>query len=82
MKLRRFGERRGALVVLSTLPTRNFREGTFEGAVELSAERATELREKTRTHCASCTIGCGHIYPTEHPQVDDAICDFLAGLSA
>ena len=53
-----------AFNALSTLPTRNFREGSFEGAVALSAEQVSVLRERTRTHCASCTIGCGHIYPT------------------
>jgi len=52
-----------AFNALSTLPTRNFREATFEGAQELSAEQVSSLRERTRTHCASCTIGCGHIYP-------------------
>ena len=52
-----------AFNALSTLPTRNFQEASFEGAAELSAEQVSQLRDRTRTHCASCTIGCGHIYP-------------------
>jgi aldehyde:ferredoxin oxidoreductase len=51
-----------AFNALSTLPTRNFREASFEGATELSAEQLGELRERTRASCASCTIGCEHIY--------------------
>ena len=53
-----------AFNALSTLPTRNFREASFEGAESLSAEQLSTLRERTRASCASCTIGCEHIYPT------------------
>lgn len=49
---------------LAALPTRNFRRGTFEQAVELSAEQMAPLREKARRSCAACTIGCEHIYGT------------------
>jgi len=53
-----------AFNALSTLPTRNFKDASFEGAEALSAEQLSTLRERTRASCASCTIGCEHIYPT------------------
>ena len=53
-----------AFNALSTLPTRNFQDASFEGAEALSAEQLSTLRERTRASCASCTIGCEHIYAT------------------
>jgi aldehyde:ferredoxin oxidoreductase len=47
---------------ISTLPTRNFREASFEEAPRLAAEDLREMREVARDYCASCTIGCEHIY--------------------
>jgi aldehyde:ferredoxin oxidoreductase len=47
---------------ISTLPTRNFQEATFEGAEELAAENLAEARTVARDSCASCSIGCEHIY--------------------
>ena len=47
---------------ISTLPTRNFREATFEEAPRLAAEDLRDMREVARDYCASCTIGCEHIY--------------------
>jgi aldehyde:ferredoxin oxidoreductase len=47
---------------ISTLPTRNFREATFEGAEHLAAEDLAAARAVARHSCASCTIGCEHIY--------------------
>ena len=47
---------------ISTLPTRNFQEATFEGAQELAAENLAEARTVARDSCASCSIGCEHIY--------------------
>jgi aldehyde:ferredoxin oxidoreductase len=44
------------------LPTRNFQSGTFEEAVNLSAEQLSATRAKTRESCVACTIGCEHIY--------------------
>ena len=35
---------------------------TFEGAGRLAAEELAELRSVARDNCASCTIGCEHIY--------------------
>jgi aldehyde:ferredoxin oxidoreductase len=51
-----------AFNALSTLPTRNFQAATFEGAPALSAEELAGLRGTTKNSCASCTIGCEHIY--------------------
>jgi aldehyde:ferredoxin oxidoreductase len=53
-----------AFNALSTLPTRNFSAATFEGAPLLAAEELAELRGVARGGCASCTIGCEHIYAT------------------
>ena len=47
---------------ISTLPTRNFQEASFEDAPRLAAEELHELRGVARNNCASCTIGCEHIY--------------------
>ena len=51
-----------AFNAVSTLPTRNFTAATFEGAPRLAAEELQEMREVARNSCASCTIGCEHIY--------------------
>lgn len=51
---------------LHSLPTRNFQQSTFEDAELLAPETLTKTREKTRTSCRACTIGCEHLY-----QLDD-----------
>jgi len=51
-----------AFNAISTLPTRNFQAATFAGAPRLAAEDLARLRSVTRNSCASCTIGCEHIY--------------------
>jgi len=58
-----------AFNAISTLPTRNFQSATFEGAERLAAEPAgaesagvAGMRRVARSSCASCTIGCEHIY--------------------
>ncbi|MCA8959587.1 MAG: aldehyde ferredoxin oxidoreductase C-terminal domain-containing protein, partial [Planctomycetes bacterium] len=48
---------------LAALPTRNFRESTFEDVEALAPETLEKTRERTRKSCASCTIGCEHLYP-------------------
>jgi aldehyde:ferredoxin oxidoreductase len=53
-----------AFNAISTLPTRNFQAATFAGAPQLAAEELAQLRTVTRNSCASCTIGCEHIYQT------------------
>ena len=51
-----------AFNAVSTLPTRNFTAATFDGAHRLAAEELHELRGVARNSCASCSIGCEHIY--------------------
>jgi aldehyde:ferredoxin oxidoreductase len=47
---------------ISSLPTRNFQAASFEGAQHLAAEDLAGARAVARNSCASCTIGCEHIY--------------------
>jgi aldehyde:ferredoxin oxidoreductase len=47
---------------LNALPTRNFQQGTFEGAEAVSGEALNASRKMARESCAACTIGCEHIY--------------------
>lgn len=47
---------------LNVLPTHNFQQGSFSGAIEISPEELSVAREKTRASCAACTIGCEHLY--------------------
>jgi aldehyde:ferredoxin oxidoreductase len=47
---------------LNVLPTRNFQQGSFEGAAAISPEQIAVSRERTRASCAACTIGCEHLY--------------------
>jgi aldehyde:ferredoxin oxidoreductase len=51
-----------AFNAVSTLPTRNFTAATFEDAPKLAAEELHEMRGVARNSCASCSIGCEHIY--------------------
>ena len=51
-----------AFNAISTLPTRNFQQGTFAEAPRLAAEDLAAARGVARSGCASCTIGCEHIY--------------------
>ncbi len=51
-----------AFNAISTLPTRNFSAVQFEGARALGAEEIADLRHLARNSCASCSIGCEHIY--------------------
>jgi aldehyde:ferredoxin oxidoreductase len=45
-----------------TLPTRNFQQGTFDEASNLSPERLRTEYSRARASCVACTIGCEHIY--------------------
>jgi aldehyde:ferredoxin oxidoreductase len=47
---------------LGTLPTRNFQQGEFEFADEISPEVMSQSVKRTRASCAACTIGCEHIF--------------------
>jgi aldehyde:ferredoxin oxidoreductase len=64
-----------AFNAISALPTRNFQAATFDGADRLGGEPGPDevtgqpapadlagLRRVARSGCASCTIGCEHIY--------------------
>jgi aldehyde:ferredoxin oxidoreductase len=58
-----------AFNAISALPTRNFQAATFDGATELAGPTAGNeagdvegMRRVARSSCASCTIGCEHIY--------------------
>lgn len=54
-----------AFNAINTLPTRNFQSATFDEAPLLSAEELSESRSVAKNSCASCTIGCEHIYATK-----------------
>jgi aldehyde:ferredoxin oxidoreductase len=54
-----------AFNAINTLPTRNFQATTFEGASRLSSEDLAESRSVARNSCASCSIGCEHIYSSK-----------------
>jgi len=47
---------------LNVLPTRNFQQGSFAGAAAIAPEQLSVARERTRSSCAACTIGCEHLY--------------------
>ena len=54
---------------LHALPTRNFQQGQFEQAENLSGESLNATRRVARESCASCTIGCEHIYSSSEGNV-------------
>jgi aldehyde:ferredoxin oxidoreductase len=54
-----------AFNAIAALPTRNFQAATFEQAPALAAEDLAAMRKVARHSCASCTIGCEHIYKTK-----------------
>ena len=62
-KYRRYGTPVNVLVhnKLGCLPTRNFQQGTFEGADAVSGERMLATHVKKVTACPACPIGCDHI---------------------
>jgi aldehyde:ferredoxin oxidoreductase len=54
-----------AFNAIATLPTRNFSAASFDEAPALAAEDLSGMRRVARENCASCTIGCEHIYKTK-----------------
>jgi aldehyde:ferredoxin oxidoreductase len=68
-KYRELGTAANLLVFnrLGCLPTRNFQESEFSGVEQLSPESLQVEREKVRSSCVACTIGCEHLYGI-HPQ--------------
>ena len=63
-KYRELGTATNLLVFnrLNVLPTRNFQHGSFAEAAAISPEQLGTARERTRSSCAACTIGCEHLY--------------------
>ena len=65
----------------NALPTRNFQSGSFEEAANLSPEKLSVTRSRTRESCVTCTIGCEHIYslrsnsqlPTPNAQKEERV---------
>ena len=64
---------------ISALPAHNFQAATFDGAAELAGPTAGNvagdapgeiqgMRRVARSSCASCTIGCEHIYRSRAGQ--------------
>jgi len=51
---------------LGALPSYNFRGATFEHADRLSGERLQERHLASVSSCASCAIGCSHLYRTRN----------------
>jgi aldehyde:ferredoxin oxidoreductase len=54
-----------AFNAIAALPTRNFQAATFDETAKLAGaqpEAAEGMRRVARSSCASCTIGCEHIY--------------------
>lgn len=47
---------------LNVLPTRNFQQGSFSGAIAISPEELSVARDRARSSCVACTIGCEHLY--------------------
>jgi len=52
---------------IAVLPTRNFQSSRFEGADRLAVDEAAAARTHSRSSCASCSIGCEHIYSYAGP---------------
>ena len=63
-KYRELGTAANLLVFnrLNCLPTRNFQRGSFANSEEFSPAALSGARDKTRSSCAACTIGCTHLY--------------------
>lgn len=59
---------------LGTLPTRNFAQGTFEGAARLSPDAMAPPSGKVRAGCVACTIGCEHRFvPSKAASSDGGV---------
>ncbi len=46
---------------LGALPTRNYRQGTFEGAEKISGEALNHYHIERKVACAGCPVGCEHL---------------------
>jgi aldehyde:ferredoxin oxidoreductase len=65
-KYRQLGTPANLLVFdrLGILPTRNFQASTFEAAEAVSGEELLRAHHAQTVGCASCTVGCEHLYKT------------------
>lgn len=65
-KYREVGTPANLLVLqrLGALPSRNFRSAAFEHADRLSGEHLRQRHLAALSSCASCAIGCTHLYRT------------------
>jgi aldehyde:ferredoxin oxidoreductase len=62
-----------ALNASGGLPTRNFHEGSFEGAEEISGERMKETILIGRRACFACSVACKRVVKVDEPfKVDPA----------
>lgn len=63
-KHRQLGTPANLLVLqrLAALPSYNFRRATFEGAERVSGEQLHQRHLASLSSCASCAIGCTHLY--------------------
>jgi aldehyde:ferredoxin oxidoreductase len=63
-KYRGLGTPANVLVLnyLSALPTRNFQQSSFEKAENVSGENLADHHLVKVMACATCPVGCGHIY--------------------
>jgi aldehyde:ferredoxin oxidoreductase len=51
------------------LPTRNFRDGAFEGAEKISGEKIKETIHSGQTACWACTIACKMSVKVDEPNM-------------
>lgn len=47
---------------LAALPSYNFQQSTFDEAEQISGEQLHEVHHERSVTCASCTIGCEHLF--------------------
>lgn len=73
-KYRELGTAANLLVFnrLRALPTRNFQQGSFAEAGNLSTDSLAATRTKTQASCTACTIGCEHIYSLSNANANGA----------
>ncbi len=55
------------------LPTRNFREGTFEGAADLDGTRLNETLLAGTHSCYACPLGCKRTVKADKPYAVDPV---------
>ncbi|MGI5838222.1 MAG: aldehyde ferredoxin oxidoreductase family protein [bacterium] len=71
--MREYGTAAGLMALQHSggLPTRNFREGTFEGAAKISGQTMRDTILVKRDNCFACPINCKRVVQVEEPyQVD------------